>query len=287
MESEAPESTMTEDSVGGGRGEKIFVAVRLRPLGPAEREAAVWEAAPDGGGVLRYTGPAQPRQGAKSSWSFDRVWTPSTDSSVVYDDAAAGLVRAAALEGFNGTGRLALPPNVPSPPFPLRTAPDAGSDAPIALKIVATSRHCARAGRLRPTPLEGGGVACTRGRARRPLAVFAYGQSGSGKTHTMRALLQRAGEDLFAHIASASDREFSPLRVSAVEIYNEARRPQPPAAAAPQPGLPPFRAPAAPPASHPLSRPTSRNFFRPNHPLPHPTGGARPAVRGHAPAAAA
>ena len=56
--------------------------------------------------------------------------------------------------------------------------------------------------------------------------IFAYGQTSSGKTHTMlgsppaKGVLEMAAEDIFRLIASASDRDWI-LRVSFVEIYNE------------------------------------------------------------------
>jgi centromeric protein E len=54
--------------------------------------------------------------------------------------------------------------------------------------------------------------------------VFAYGQTSSGKTHTMRGTPEEPGitllavRDVFGHIASTQEREFL-LRVS----YMEAR----------------------------------------------------------------
>eukprot|EP00891_Asterochloris_glomerata_P009575 jgi/Astpho2/9575/e_gw1.00146.42.1_t len=56
--------------------------------------------------------------------------------------------------------------------------------------------------------------------------VFAYGQTSSGKTHTMRGTEQEPGiiplavREIFDHIGSMQDREFL-LRVSYMEIYNE------------------------------------------------------------------
>ena len=54
--------------------------------------------------------------------------------------------------------------------------------------------------------------------------VFAYGQTSSGKTHTMRGTLQEPGitllavRDIFNHIATTQDREFL-LRVSYMEVW--------------------------------------------------------------------
>lgn len=56
--------------------------------------------------------------------------------------------------------------------------------------------------------------------------VFAYGQTSSGKTHTMRGteedpgLVPRAVQDIFNLISAKQDREFL-LRVSYMELYNE------------------------------------------------------------------
>ena len=54
--------------------------------------------------------------------------------------------------------------------------------------------------------------------------VFAYGQTSSGKTHTMRGTPQEPGitllavRDIFNHIATTQDREFL-LRVSYMEVW--------------------------------------------------------------------
>ncbi|KAI8854770.1 CENPE type kinesin-like protein [Chytridium lagenaria] len=56
--------------------------------------------------------------------------------------------------------------------------------------------------------------------------IFAYGQTSSGKTHTMQGTKEEPGitilaiNDLFRHILNCPDREFL-LRVSYLEIYNE------------------------------------------------------------------
>ena len=51
--------------------------------------------------------------------------------------------------------------------------------------------------------------------------VFAYGQTGGGKTHTMAALMEHAAGEVFDAIERAPPgREFL-LRVSALEIHNE------------------------------------------------------------------
>lgn len=56
--------------------------------------------------------------------------------------------------------------------------------------------------------------------------IFAYGQTSSGKTHTMqgtewnRGIIYRAVDDIFAFIRKTPQREFL-LRISYMEIYNE------------------------------------------------------------------
>jgi centromeric protein E len=52
--------------------------------------------------------------------------------------------------------------------------------------------------------------------------LFAYGQSGSGKTHTIKAVLEAASAEVFEVIKATPGREYL-LRLSAIEIYNEAR----------------------------------------------------------------
>ena len=51
-------------------------------------------------------------------------------------------------------------------------------------------------------------------------SVFAYGQTGGGKTHTMQALTEAAAHDVFAVIDRTPGREYL-LRISCLEIYNE------------------------------------------------------------------
>ncbi|KAF5188239.1 Kinesin-like protein nack2 [Thalictrum thalictroides] len=50
--------------------------------------------------------------------------------------------------------------------------------------------------------------------------IFAYGQTSSGKTFTMRGITENAVKDIFEHIRSTPEREFV-LKFSALEIYNE------------------------------------------------------------------
>ncbi|KAK4432769.1 Kinesin-like protein NACK2 [Sesamum alatum] len=50
--------------------------------------------------------------------------------------------------------------------------------------------------------------------------IFAYGQTSSGKTFTMRGVAENAVKDIYDHIKFTPEREFL-LKFSALEIYNE------------------------------------------------------------------
>ncbi|XP_052200535.1 kinesin-like protein NACK2 [Diospyros lotus] len=50
--------------------------------------------------------------------------------------------------------------------------------------------------------------------------IFAYGQTSSGKTFTMRGITENAVRDIYEHIKSTPERDFT-LKLSALEIYNE------------------------------------------------------------------
>ncbi|KAB1996333.1 hypothetical protein ES319_D13G223700v1 [Gossypium barbadense] len=50
--------------------------------------------------------------------------------------------------------------------------------------------------------------------------IFAYGQTSSGKTFTMRGITENAVKDIYEHIKNTQEREFV-LKLSAMEIYNE------------------------------------------------------------------
>ncbi|KAM1062342.1 hypothetical protein ACFX14_026581 [Malus domestica] len=50
--------------------------------------------------------------------------------------------------------------------------------------------------------------------------IFAYGQTSSGKTFTMRGITENAVRDIFEHIKNTPERDFV-LKFSALEIYNE------------------------------------------------------------------
>ncbi|KAL2338826.1 hypothetical protein Fmac_013272 [Flemingia macrophylla] len=50
--------------------------------------------------------------------------------------------------------------------------------------------------------------------------IFAYGQTSSGKTFTMRGVTESAIKDIYEYINNTPERDFT-LRISALEIYNE------------------------------------------------------------------
>ncbi|XP_077253240.1 kinesin-like protein NACK1 [Tasmannia lanceolata] len=50
--------------------------------------------------------------------------------------------------------------------------------------------------------------------------IFAYGQTSSGKTFTMRGITECAVNDIYRHIFNTPERDFT-IKISALEIYNE------------------------------------------------------------------
>ncbi|XP_020084816.1 kinesin-like protein KIN-7A isoform X2 [Ananas comosus] len=50
--------------------------------------------------------------------------------------------------------------------------------------------------------------------------IFAYGQTSSGKTYTMRGVTESAVNDIYKHIGNTPERSFL-IKISAMEIYNE------------------------------------------------------------------
>ncbi|KOM51634.1 hypothetical protein LR48_Vigan09g029300 [Vigna angularis] len=54
-------------------------------------------------------------------------------------------------------------------------------------------------------------------------SIFAYGQTSSGKTHTMTGITEYAVRDIYEYIEKHKDREFV-VKFSSMEIYNEAVR---------------------------------------------------------------
>ncbi|KAG6412340.1 hypothetical protein SASPL_125017 [Salvia splendens] len=50
--------------------------------------------------------------------------------------------------------------------------------------------------------------------------IFAYGQTSSGKTYTMRGITEKAVNDIYMHIINTPERDFQ-IKISGLEIYNE------------------------------------------------------------------
>ncbi|CAA0815329.1 Kinesin-like protein NACK1 [Striga hermonthica] len=50
--------------------------------------------------------------------------------------------------------------------------------------------------------------------------IFAYGQTSSGKTYTMRGITEKAVNDIYKHIMNTPERDFK-IKISGLEIYNE------------------------------------------------------------------
>ncbi|KAJ4972845.1 hypothetical protein NE237_006019 [Protea cynaroides] len=50
--------------------------------------------------------------------------------------------------------------------------------------------------------------------------IFAYGQTSSGKTFTMRGITEKAVNDIYVHILNTPERDFT-IKISGLEIYNE------------------------------------------------------------------
>ncbi|KAL3824797.1 hypothetical protein ACJIZ3_020826 [Penstemon smallii] len=50
--------------------------------------------------------------------------------------------------------------------------------------------------------------------------IFAYGQTSSGKTYTMRGITEKAVNDIYSHIMNTPERDFK-IKISGLEIYNE------------------------------------------------------------------
>ncbi|CAM0876219.1 unnamed protein product [Alopecurus aequalis] len=144
--------TLTPGGSSRSKEEKIFVTVRVRPLSKKElavKDQAGWECADSQ--TIIYKGPPQDRA-APSSYTFDKVFGPSTQTDLVYEDGAKDVAMSA-LTGINAT-------------------------------------------------------------------IFAYGQTSSGKTYTMRGVTESAVSDIYRHMENTPEREFV-IKISAIEIYNE------------------------------------------------------------------
>jgi centromeric protein E len=146
---------MSTPTPGGStrvKEEKIFVTVRVRPLSKKElalKDQVAWEC--DDNQTILYKGPPQDRA-APTSYTFDKVFGPASQTEVVYEEGAKDVAMSA-LTGINAT-------------------------------------------------------------------IFAYGQTSSGKTFTMRGVTESAVNDIYRHIENTPERDFI-IKISAMEIYNE------------------------------------------------------------------
>ncbi|PKI48334.1 hypothetical protein CRG98_031282 [Punica granatum] len=146
----------TPVSTPGGtrsREEKIVVTVRLRPLNKREqlaKDQLAWECVDDY--TIVYKPPSQERVTQPASFTFDRVFGPSSLTESVYEEGVKN-VALSALMGINAT-------------------------------------------------------------------IFAYGQTSSGKTYTMRGITEKAVHDIYKHIMNTPERDFT-IKISGLEIYNE------------------------------------------------------------------
>jgi centromeric protein E len=85
-----------------GKKERVWVAVRIRPLLELEqlaRERMAWKAV--GSNTLQHVDPDKPAAQC-TSYQYNRVFPDSSSSEQVYTEAAAGLV-AASMRGYNST----------------------------------------------------------------------------------------------------------------------------------------------------------------------------------------
>ncbi|WOK93012.1 kinesin-like protein KIN-7A [Canna indica] len=140
---------------GGSRvkEEKIFVTVRVRPLSKKElslKDQEAWECLDDNKIVFKIS--SQDRSNSPSSYTFDKVFGPTSLTGRVYEEGAKD-VALSSLTGINAT-------------------------------------------------------------------IFAYGQTSSGKTYTMRGITENAVNDIYKYIQNTPERNFT-IKISAMEIYNE------------------------------------------------------------------
>lgn len=85
-----------------GKKEKIWVAVRIRPLLELEqlaRERVAWKA--EGSNTLQHVDPDKPAA-VCPSYQYNRVFSETCSSQQVYEDAAQSLVEAS-MRGYNST----------------------------------------------------------------------------------------------------------------------------------------------------------------------------------------
>lgn len=156
MSSPSSRVERTPISTPGGprvKEDKIFVTVRVRPLSKKEialKDQGAWECIDDH--TIVYKIPSQDRSNSQASYTFDKVFGPSSLTETVYEEGAKD-VALSALTGINAT-------------------------------------------------------------------IFAYGQTSSGKTYTMRGITESAINDIYKHIQNTPERDFV-IKISALEIYNE------------------------------------------------------------------
>ncbi|XP_017974088.1 PREDICTED: kinesin-like protein NACK1 [Theobroma cacao] len=133
--------------------EKIVVTVRLRPLSKREqlaKDQVAWDCVDEHTIVSKHA--AQERTAQPTSFTFDKVFGPSSLTETVYEDGVKN-VALSSLMGINAT-------------------------------------------------------------------IFAYGQTSSGKTYTMRGITEKAVNDIYQHILNTPERDFT-IKISGLEIYNE------------------------------------------------------------------
>ncbi|KAI4350954.1 hypothetical protein L6164_005356 [Bauhinia variegata] len=146
----------TPVSTPGGpraREENIVVTVRLRPLNKKEhlaKDQVAWDCIDDH--TIVYKPPSHERSAQPASFTFDKVFGPTSLTETVYEEGVKN-VALSALMGINAT-------------------------------------------------------------------IFAYGQTSSGKTYTMRGITEKAVHDIYNHIMKTPERDFT-IKISGLEIYNE------------------------------------------------------------------
>ncbi|WOH04307.1 hypothetical protein DCAR_0623716 [Daucus carota subsp. sativus] len=142
--------------LSSAQGEKIFVAVRLRPLDDKEiarNEASEWECINNT--TIMHNKEIPEKSMLPTTYVFDKVFACESSTKEVYED---GLKN-------------------------------------VALSVVTGINT----------------------------SIFAYGQTSSGKTYTMRGISEYAMADIFDYVHEHDEREFV-LKFSAIEIYNESVR---------------------------------------------------------------
>ncbi|KAK6795748.1 hypothetical protein RDI58_009203 [Solanum bulbocastanum] len=167
--------------------EKIVVTVRLRPLNKREvsaKDHAAWECIDDH--TIIYRSLPQERAAQPASFTFDKVFGPDSITEAVYEEGVKN-VALSSLMGINGNS---LPPTLKGRFYMNISSFWKRFDHRL-ISILCISA-----------------------------TIFAYGQTSSGKTYTMRGITEKAVNDIYSHIMSTPEREFR-IRISGLEIYNE------------------------------------------------------------------